>query len=100
MSIQLDIFAPPAQRHSVTSMEAAEAIKPKVTGLRARVLAYLNYKGSEGATDEEIQDALSMNPSTQRPRRIELVRGGYIEGPEGLTRKTSSGRKAQVWRVA
>lgn len=99
MSEQMDIFKVPAQTHSVTSMEAAEAIRPKVNALQQRVLSYLGFRGSLGATDEEMQDALSMNPSTQRPRRIELLNKGLIEGPEGVVRKTSSGRNAQVWRV-
>lgn len=47
-----------------------------------------------------MQTCLGMNPSTQRPRRIELVKAGLVIGPEGLTRKTSSGRKAQVWKLA
>ena len=100
MSEQMDIFSPPAQHHSRTSMEAAEAIRPKVNSLQKRVLAYLRACGSYGATDEEMQDALGLEGSTQRPRRRELQQQGLITGPEGLVRKTSSGRNAQVWRVS
>jgi DNA-binding IclR family transcriptional regulator len=52
----------------------------------------------EGLTDEEVQRRLDMNPSTQRPRRIELARRGLVV--EAGTRRTASGRMATVWRVA
>jgi hypothetical protein len=45
-----------------------------------------------------MQLALGMNPSTQRPRRIELERRGLVV--KDGTRKTSSGRMAVVWRKA
>jgi hypothetical protein len=40
---------PPCQRHSVTSREAADAIKPDASELRRRVLAYLRARGEGGA---------------------------------------------------
>jgi len=51
-----------------------------------------------GATDEEIQTWLGMNPSTQRPRRVELVKKGLVVD-SGKTRQTRSGRKATVWAL-
>jgi hypothetical protein len=54
---------------------------------------------STGGTDEELQDALGMNPNTQRPRRIELVERGLVRD-SGRTRKTKSGRRATVWEIA
>ena len=86
----------PYQPHSPTSRAAAESAKPKASALRTAVLEYLERRGSQGATDHEMQEALSMNPSTQRPRRVELVNCGRV-GPAGCTRKTPSGRNAQVW---
>jgi transcription initiation factor IIE alpha subunit len=50
----------------------------------------------DGLTDEEMQTRLGMNPSTQRPRRIELARRGLVV--EAGTRKTASGRMATVWK--
>jgi hypothetical protein len=38
-----------------------------------------------------------MNPSTQRPRRVELVEGGWVED-SGERRPTRSGMDAVVWR--
>lgn len=100
---QSDLFRPegqrepPAQRHSRPSCEASQAIKPAAKTLRAQVLNYLLAR-PEGATDEEIQDDLDMNPSTERPRRIELLTDHLIFN-SGQTRETRSGRKATVWRA-
>lgn len=87
---------PPAQRHSPTSRAAAESAKAFAKTARAQVLAYLRGAGTYGATDEEIQDGLPMNASTERPRRIELVELGEAKD-SGTTRPTRSGKAATVW---
>ena len=84
------------QPHSPTSMDAAVAIEDRVGTLRRKVRDYLLSRGREGATDDEIQVALGMNPSTERPRRIELVEARKVLD-SGKTRKTLSGRAATVW---
>lgn len=89
----------PAVRGSVTSAQAADSLGPAtLNAMQRRVYEFLRTCGAFGATDEEIQLALGMNPSTQRPRRIELVRRGLVV--EDGTRRTASGRNASVWRVA
>jgi hypothetical protein len=91
---QLDwVTNPPYVRHSVTSEAAAQAIKPTRVSLQQQVLNCLRV---HDATDEEIQSVLRLNPSTQRPRRIELVNQGLVVD-SGRTRKTKSGRNAVVW---
>jgi hypothetical protein len=89
---------PPAQPHSPASIAAAEAIAAKAWTLRAQVYGHLRECGWMGATDEEIQLALGMDPSTQRPRRVELVRQGLVRD-SGAKRETRSGREAGVWVV-
>ncbi len=89
-------FDPPAQRHSPESRDAASQIKPSRTTLRTRVYDVLVQYGP--MTDEEMQVALKMNPSTQRPRRIELWRAGKVT--KVGTRATRSGRMAALWGVA
>lgn len=64
---------------------------------RRRVLEAIARAGERGLTDEELQDALGMNPSTERPRRVELVEGEWIID-SGRRRRTRSGRLAVVWR--
>jgi len=90
---------PPAQRDSITSQQAAALIEPSAGTLRAQVLAYVRTCGDAGATDEEMQTELKMNPSTQRPRRIELEKLGLILRTTN-TRKTASGRSATVFVAA
>ena len=98
-TIQFDLDGmtrPPCQGHSVTSRAAAKEISKPSATLKERVLDRIIGCGMFGCTDEEIQISLEMNPSTQRPRRIDLVRCGQVED-SGLKRKTRSGRNAVVW---
>lgn len=98
----LPLFAAPARAPAVqsspTSMAAADAIGDRLNTLQRSVVAFLKARGEHGATDEEIAAGLQMNPSTARPRRIELVRRGLVV--EAGTRKTKSGRYATAWRLA
>ena len=94
------LFAPraPSVNGSVTSAKAADSLDATTLNrLHRQVLEFLEAR-PEGATDEEMQAGLGMNPSTQRPRRIELARRGLVV--EAGTRKTASGRMACVWRMA
>ena len=87
----------PSVNGSITSAAAADALNAStLNAMQRRVLTYLEEHGP--ATDEEIATGLGMNPSTERPRRIELARAGLIA--EAGTRRTTSGRNATVWRVA
>lgn len=89
----------PAIAKSETSRAAAARIAPVAGTLRWNVYEYIRQSGLYGATDEEIQVALCMEPSTQRPRRVELVDGGFVV-KAAFTRKTISGRAASVWVAA
>jgi len=87
--------APPAQHHSPTSEAAAESLPPSwLSAARLTVLRHLSQ--CDGATDEALQDACGLNPSSQRPRRIECVERGLVED-SGRTAPTRSGRQAVVW---
>jgi predicted ArsR family transcriptional regulator len=88
----------PAVRGSVTSAKAADSLGPATLNVLQRRVLELLAATPGGLTDEEMQHRLGMNPSTQRPRRIELARRGLVV--EAGTRKTASGRNASVWRVA
>ena len=89
---------PPSQAHSETSKEAAAKIEIAASTLRAQVFNHL--RGEEGgATDDEMQVSLAMNPSTQRPRRRELQLKGLVVD-SGKKRKTRSNRQAVVWIVS
>lgn len=88
-------FPDMAQQHSPTSIAAAAAIRPARPNLREKVYAAIAEHGP--LTDEQLADLLEMNPSTVRPRRIELQRAGRIH--EAGKTKTKSGRKAVTWNV-
>lgn len=83
--------------HPETSHAAADRIRDKAGTLRAKVYRTL-FRSDDGLTDEQIALLLNMNPSTARPRRIELVERGLVED-SGETRLTRSGRKAIVWII-
>lgn len=94
---QIAFVAPaPVTNGTSTSNEAAARIEPAAGTLRAQALDYIRACGEIGATDEEIQLALSMNPSTQRPRRQELEKLGMILRTS-RTRPTRSGRSAVIF---
>lgn len=89
-----DYFAP-YQPHSETSYEAAKAIQKHMGPLHEKVLAYLRQTPN-GATDEQIIDALGLGPSTVRPRRIELTQRNLVQN-SGRYALAKSGRRATVW---
>jgi predicted ArsR family transcriptional regulator len=95
----LPLFAAraPSVNGSTTSAAAADSLDgTTLNRLHKAVLAYIAGR-RDGCTDEEIARALGMNPSTARPRRIELLRRGLIE--QAGTRRTTSGRMASVWQA-
>lgn len=88
-------FDPPPSVPSATSEAASIAIESAAATLRGQVLRAIRAT-ADGLTDEQVQAACAMNPSTQRPRRVELVRAGLVVD-SGRTRATTSGRQAVVW---
>ena len=89
--------APPYVKNSDTSREAAISVLGKSSAaMRKRVYIRLRLAGAYGCTDEQIQQAEKMDPSTERPRRVELVNAGLVRD-SGKRRPTCSGRTAVVW---
>ena len=83
-----------------TSVAAAERLMGRTGTKRREVYELIRdwpWAGpGPGMTDEEIAATLNMNPSTVRPRRLELVEAGLVRD-SGRTRKTRSDREAIVW---
>lgn len=90
------VLRAPYQRGSETSREAAESIEEAGGALRGRVLGALRTRGA--MTDGELQEFLAMDPSTERPRRVELVRMGLVRD-SGVRKPTPSGRRATLWEA-
>jgi hypothetical protein len=87
----------PSVNGSITSAKAADSLGPATLNALQRQVLELLAATPDGLTDEEQQRLLEMNPSTQRPRRIELARRGLVV--EAGTRRTASGRMATVWKA-
>jgi transcription initiation factor IIE alpha subunit len=94
----LPLFAMRAPSNgSITSAKAADSLDAMTLNAMHRRVLELLAATPDGLTDEEMQRRLEMNPSTQRPRRIELARRGLVV--ECGTRRTASGRMAVVWKA-
>jgi transcription initiation factor IIE alpha subunit len=87
----------PSVNGSITSAKAADSLGPATLNAMQRRVLELLEATPDGLTDEEMARRLGMNPSTQRPRRIELARRGLVVTCG--TRRTASGRNADVWKV-
>jgi protein involved in temperature-dependent protein secretion len=99
MNIVFGDYSLPFQKHSMTSHDAAVRAEPRAGTHRGIIFDRFCTVASYGATDEEMQTMTRLNPSTQRPRRIELVKQGWIKD-SGRTRATRSGAQAVVWVLA
>ena len=86
----------PYSNQQSTSIAARESIAPCKNALQVKVLRAIKLAGPRGCTDQELQVALSMCESTERPRRKELQLAGLIVD-SGNTRRTRSHRWAIVW---
>jgi len=93
---RFEFNAAPHQRHSETSKAAAVEVTPRLGILQIAVLKFI-ASHPDGLTDEQIAEGLGMNPSTARPRRIELQAQGKIV--ESGKRETRAGRMAVVWKI-
>ena len=83
-----------------TSEEAAAKIKPDTKALRGLVFGFIMGRGSYGATDQEVEDALELDGNTSRPRRWELGRKPFFAiVNSGKKRVTRGGCKAIVWEA-
>jgi len=80
-----------------TSVEAAESIAPSVPKIASIVYEYAAMRGTQGFTDEEMNQYFETHKSSYRARRAELVDRGLIED-SGLRVKGPNGRNMIVWR--
>lgn len=96
--------------HSATAKNAAKEIGPAIAAQYVRILRALRDAGHVGLTCEQVERITGLSGSSVRPRLVELrgeagrwkraqgraVEEPWVSAPEGLTRKTDSGRPAQV----
>lgn len=86
----------PAQGHSPESRDAAKRAEPGAARDRERILALLLERGP--LTDEQIADELALNPSTARPRRLELQKDHLVR--KVGTGRSKAGRAMGLWDAA
>lgn len=77
------------------SIESYILIEPYLNDLQNTVKQAITVMRE--ATDNEIITFTGLNPSTARPRRIELARLGVIE--VAGERLQPNGRKSTTWRI-
>lgn len=65
--------------------------------IKDAIYDFLLKRGTEGATDEQIQNLLKIAPDSERPARIQLIKDGWVVD-SGLKRSVpNSNRKARIW---
>jgi hypothetical protein len=92
-----DLFKMFRKNAQDTSVEAAESIAPSVPKIASIVFEYAAMRGSQGFTDEEMNEYFETHKSSYRARRAELVDRGLIED-SGVRVKGPNGRNMIVWR--
>jgi hypothetical protein len=85
------------ERHDASDTMAMAALQamPRSGTQRRKVLAAIAEKPR---TDDELQYDLAMSGNTERPRRVELVEGGWIED-SNVRRPTHDNQDAIVWAL-
>lgn len=83
----------PYHNRTLPSRAAAESARAFVRSQAVRISEYIASQGDHGASDKEIQKALSMDGNSQRPRRVWLRDNGYIQAkgePEDIVLRDCS----------
>jgi hypothetical protein len=86
----------PGHRGVATSIEAADAIAPKIGRLQRMTLEAIAVRGAFGCTADEVSDLLGVDHRSTQPRATELKLKGLIVD-SGLRRLNATGRRAIVW---
>ena len=81
-----------------TSREAAQAIRPQLKKLEARVMFAAEEAGERGLTVEECAAAINRPIRTAGPRLTTLTDRGYLVKTEER-RALSSGNAGRVWKI-
>lgn len=89
----------PYQSSSVTSKDAAVAIRPHLQRLCLLVLNAIDEAGAKGLTREELESITGLAGNTIRPRVRKLLDLGLIRPLIG-TALTKSGRRAEILVIA
>lgn len=86
----------PGHRGVATSIEAADALAPKLGRLQRMAEQAIAEAGPAGLTADELADVLGVDRWSIQPRTSELKRLGKIVD-SGSRRFNSTGKRAIVW---
>lgn len=89
----------PGHRGVETSIEAAEALAPKLGRLQSMALEAIREAGERGLTADELAARLRLQRPSIQPRTSELRRRGLIRD-SGLRRANVTGKRAIAWTAA
>ncbi len=84
------------RRGPETSRAAANSMRTAARGQRAQILAFIEQRGSHGATLDEVEMQLGIRIQSVCPAVNSLAKTGVVRD-SGEKRKTRSGRDAIVW---
>lgn len=87
----------PDPKREARLLNAPKAGSQRETVLRTLYRARIDGEGREGLTDVQIAERTHLPENTVRPRRGELVEGGFVV--DSGERHEHHGRRFTVWRV-
>lgn len=93
------LFPEPPHNGTDTSRAAAESVRPYLNSVRGKVYNRIVESGEEGATCDELQEALGLLPQTCSARCNDLKKAKLIVD-SGKRRPTKTGRSAMVYVAA
>lgn len=86
----------PYRKGHPESQAAAKRMRPNVSAVERRVLAFIEGAGARGATCDEVEAAVQLRHQTCSARFTKMSKAGRIvQG--GTRRVTRSGAYARVW---
>ena len=79
-----------------TSLEALLAVEAHIGSINRAVYAYIESRGVDGATDQEIESVTHIDGNSVRPSRGSLVKMRLVID-SGRTRPNAKGNNCIVW---
>ena len=79
-----------------TSLEALLAVEPHIGSINRAVYSYIESRGVDGATDQEIESVTHIDGNSVRPSRGSLVKMRLVID-SGRTRPNAKGNNCIVW---
>ena len=79
-----------------TSLKALLSVEPHIGSINRAVYSYIQSRGLDGATDQEVESITRIDGNSVRPSRGSLVKQGLVFD-SGRTRPNAKGNNCIVW---